>query len=587
MSLPKDWKITGCVIALFVGYRLWVIFTGRYLLDSDEAIFGLMTIHASRGELCAFYWGQDYLGSFQALVALPFTLLFGATPLTMRITAMVEGLVILILWKWILEKWNRPGVWVMFGLIFSIASEYLINGMLRSRGGIETLLLGSLIVWYATRYFTLQQPIYRASLEWFGFGLLIGISWWTSQFTLFFILPTVMMIFFKNNPCQFWEEIQTTDRESRRKWIGVLFLWILYGSTLFLLFARASVYHGSKISDCLFEYRGWLIFSHALMYFLILLTSRALKFSLWPLCLGGGVLIGYLPTLVVILTKEYLYNISNLQPLQDILVNLRSLLLLESGAITGLQDLKLISLGVPLLVGMGVTVLFAASVFWLFSQFIRILWKEKRFPVFEAFTGFVFLLVLFIIPLMENVTENVLRYTLSGVFFLHLMLAFLLSRLWQLHRGGAVLILIMLLGVNLNSNLKRPKAAVNGSSMVLQDDQQLIEFLLDRDIHFASTSLNSARYGYWVAYRLTFASKEQLIVYPVFHTSRIDRYRLLLQQADRCAIITQFPESVEGVFMENQVPYQIQRFGQLSVIWDFDKKRVDELGLISYERFIK
>ena len=107
-------------ISLYVAHRLWVVLTGRCPLDSDEAIFGIMGMEALRGQFRAFYHGQDYLGSFQALASIPFLVLLGASPLALRVTAIAEGAVILLCWRRIFRKWSLPReAWFLFALLFA------------------------------------------------------------------------------------------------------------------------------------------------------------------------------------------------------------------------------------------------------------------------------------------------------------------------------------------------------------------------------------------------------------------------------------------------------------------------------------
>jgi hypothetical protein len=44
---------------------------------NDAAIIGLMAMHALKGKLYAFFWGQSYMGSTESLSIAPFFALFG------------------------------------------------------------------------------------------------------------------------------------------------------------------------------------------------------------------------------------------------------------------------------------------------------------------------------------------------------------------------------------------------------------------------------------------------------------------------------------------------------------------------------
>jgi len=123
--------------------------------------------------------------------------------------------------------------------------------------------------------------------------------------------------------------------------------------------------------------------------------------------------------------------------------------------------------------------------------------------------------------------------------------------------------------------------------MVQVNDQALIDFLLEKNLSNACTSLNSSQAGYWDAYRLSFASGGRISVHPILHMPRIDQFRRALEAAERCAIITRHPEETASQFDKQGIEYAANEFGELTVIWDFDKQDVDELGLIDYRRNLK
>src|SRR6266567_3706596 len=79
------------IIAIAVAIRVILVTLGWPLLDSDEGTFGLMAMHiAYRHEHPIFFYGQGYMGSFEAYCAAVLFHLFGASLITLRL-----GLVII------------------------------------------------------------------------------------------------------------------------------------------------------------------------------------------------------------------------------------------------------------------------------------------------------------------------------------------------------------------------------------------------------------------------------------------------------------------------------------------------------------
>ena len=168
--------------------------------------------------------------------------------------------------------------------------------------------------------------------------------------------------------------------------------------------------------------------------------------------------------------------------------------------------------------------------------------------------------------------------------FLIGLVALFLARLWKINRIVAVAVLGGLLSVNLYGTVKLPAEPVVPSRMVPKQDQALIDFLMKRGIDAACTSLHGASSGYWDAYRLSFCSGERLIVHPVFHMPRIERYREFVENSARLAIITAAPEFITTEFASHDIDSSTQTFGRLTVVWGFDKGHVDALGLVAYHR---
>ncbi|MEO7000588.1 MAG: hypothetical protein ABI068_02130, partial [Ktedonobacterales bacterium] len=70
-------------------YRLYLIARGWPLVDSDEAIVGLMGRHILRGEFPVFLWGQSYMGALQSYLAAPLFALFGSSDFTLHIAELL------------------------------------------------------------------------------------------------------------------------------------------------------------------------------------------------------------------------------------------------------------------------------------------------------------------------------------------------------------------------------------------------------------------------------------------------------------------------------------------------------------------
>ena len=74
------------LVVVAVAIRFILIRSNWPVTDSDEATIDLMALHiAYRGEHPIFFYGQNYMGAFEAYLGAPFFRLFGASVFTMRL----------------------------------------------------------------------------------------------------------------------------------------------------------------------------------------------------------------------------------------------------------------------------------------------------------------------------------------------------------------------------------------------------------------------------------------------------------------------------------------------------------------------
>jgi Dolichyl-phosphate-mannose-protein mannosyltransferase len=144
-----EWGVVALILALAALGRLLLAAHGWPDFDSDESIVGLMTDDILRhGAHPVFFYGQNYMGALQAYLAVPFFLLFGATPFALLVMATTETIVFfLILYLFTREVFSREVALVTLlllaaGPFFAIREELHIGA-----GEHDTLLLGALILW--------------------------------------------------------------------------------------------------------------------------------------------------------------------------------------------------------------------------------------------------------------------------------------------------------------------------------------------------------------------------------------------------------------------------------------------------------
>jgi hypothetical protein len=160
------------------------------LIESDEAVIGLMARHILAGEWSVFYWGQQYLGSVEAVLSAIPLWLFGTSPLILKLVplSLFLGFVYVHhrLAREILPR--GPAFWAT--AMVGCSPAFLMIWSMKSRGYMPAFLLGTAALWVAVRI--LRDPDRRSLYGWLG--LLLGLSWWSQFLAAVYIFPIAVML---------------------------------------------------------------------------------------------------------------------------------------------------------------------------------------------------------------------------------------------------------------------------------------------------------------------------------------------------------------------------------------------------------
>ncbi|HUV14546.1 MAG TPA: hypothetical protein VMY18_12950, partial [Acidobacteriota bacterium] len=166
------------------------------LIESDEAVVGLMARHILKGELPIFYWGQSYMGAFEAYLTAGMFALFGASALVLKLTVLGLFLVFLVVhFKLAAEVSGSCLVAWMATISVGISPAFLTAWSLKSRGGYMSLLLfGTLSLLLAT--WLLKNDSNR-SLKIFFLGVSIGIAFWSHFAAVTYAIPIGLILLWR------------------------------------------------------------------------------------------------------------------------------------------------------------------------------------------------------------------------------------------------------------------------------------------------------------------------------------------------------------------------------------------------------
>ena len=190
-------RLALIVLAVAALYRLILILRGWPALDSDEAIIGLMARHILHGQFDYWFWGQQYMGAFQAYVVAGVFAVIGSSAFSLHLTMLLFTLVFFAAMYFVGRAAYEPAVGILTLAWLAVGPPVGVLRELTAIGGYQDMLVfGSLIllgVWSRLRQ---PAPLPRTRKEWShallvyaGIGLAGGIGLWSDLL----FLPVLFM----------------------------------------------------------------------------------------------------------------------------------------------------------------------------------------------------------------------------------------------------------------------------------------------------------------------------------------------------------------------------------------------------------
>jgi 4-amino-4-deoxy-L-arabinose transferase-like glycosyltransferase len=182
----------GLLVLAGIGFRLWLAFGRLGVPDSDEAVVGLMAVRLLRhGELPAFFWGQPYGGSLEAVLVAPSIRVFGATTFALKLPSLLLGLgASWLTWRIARRRFSTV-VAVSAGLVSLFSPPALVWFGTKERGFYPlTAVLGLVAVLAAI---CIDEEPGRLRY-WFGLGAAVGVGWWMSPNIAYYAVPIAIWL---------------------------------------------------------------------------------------------------------------------------------------------------------------------------------------------------------------------------------------------------------------------------------------------------------------------------------------------------------------------------------------------------------
>lgn len=180
------------ILSSSLGLRLAYLWRTQWLIDSDEAITGLMARHILQGiRRPIFYYGQDYLGSLEAWLSAGMFKVFGSSIVTIKLVPLLLGILFIgscgLLAGTLFGK--REGL-VALGLA-AWPSAFLVMYQTKAwMGHMEMAIFGNLSLMIAHQLIANKHLTWR----WGFFGFVCGFGFWISPLMVAYIITAALLL---------------------------------------------------------------------------------------------------------------------------------------------------------------------------------------------------------------------------------------------------------------------------------------------------------------------------------------------------------------------------------------------------------
>jgi hypothetical protein len=182
--------IAAVAVAIGAGLavRILIMRTSIGVLDSDEAVVGLMARHMGHGSYRAFFWGQNYGGTIETLVTAAVFKLIGTSGAALKAVPMAfDGCAAVLVWR-IGRRVTTPTLAVVAALLVWLWPANYLWWSVKARGFYEATLCLSL----ACALLMLRIAHDRRGNRWRNWavlGLLAGLGWWQTPQVMYILVP--------------------------------------------------------------------------------------------------------------------------------------------------------------------------------------------------------------------------------------------------------------------------------------------------------------------------------------------------------------------------------------------------------------
>lgn len=180
-------------VALGLAVRIWLNARSHWMIDGDEALFGIGAVRMLHGDFPNLLYGVPYMGMLQSYLAAPFVATLGPSLVALRCVTLLSSVAYIVA-TWLLgTAWYGRATGLVAALLAAVPSIYFDAVGLKVWGSyLDIMVLGDLVllgVWTCRQ----REAGLRRS-QWFLLGLLCGLGFWANLLIVYYLLPAVVLL---------------------------------------------------------------------------------------------------------------------------------------------------------------------------------------------------------------------------------------------------------------------------------------------------------------------------------------------------------------------------------------------------------
>lgn len=179
--------LVPCAVIVGIVFRVWMLASPIGMLDSDEAVVGLMARHMLEGEFPVFFWGQAYGGPHEAALAAAVFSVAGSSVVALKLVpAALAAVAAVLTWRVGRRTVGEPAASIGAALMWVWPMAF-VWWSIKAVGFYQAGLVAALgVVLCALRLRERDSWIDAAIL-----GLCAGTAWWATAQSVYLMLPTI------------------------------------------------------------------------------------------------------------------------------------------------------------------------------------------------------------------------------------------------------------------------------------------------------------------------------------------------------------------------------------------------------------